>query len=607
MAKVYKMPGTLNTGVPLILEDPRASKSNVYLYGIKHDKNSLTPYFDKSIKNFFEVNNVNNTQIQNSSNHYSNNKLYLNKPTTHVQDYYSTSAGNNTSYNFPDESAWMYMDDTLECGVISPITDSTNSATTYLMNNYNHRNSYQVMTGPITEAGEWEDLTNNMPSTDAYYMGKINWLKAASGRVHGFGQYSGSGTSSWSFYPSYMWMSLGGSWPSGSYNSFSYSTSNNITGGGNYYTPQYLGESTVDGSLLIVNTYSHSSSSLTSKVTVTKAVISNASTPTYTILGQNASAEPLAAGSHSGGGNLGNDTFRKNCSHIFTDPRDSDKKAFYYPYFDSYGDFHPFVCTWNTTDDSIAIEEDITITGDKSSIHASLLTETISGAAQGGVSAVTWTANGTRYVGYIPFDMALPTGQGAGMKTIFAYTMDPANPKNLTYHSKIELGSVPRNYVWLNDTRTLLGIFNKDSFEVLAWNDATGWAVTTTVSERVSACGRDSLDRIWYSTNNSTIGAQYQDLNLLSPTLPVTVSIVPENTDNQYTGTEIDTYVNVSAYDTAGVRIAASVKLVIDSASVTFADGSKAKTVTTLTNGELQVATKINGAGYTNITASIQL
>lgn len=604
MAKVYNMPGTLNTSVPLILEDPRASKSNVYLYGIKHDKNSLTPYFDKSLRNFLSVT---NTQLLATTNHYNSNKLYLNKPTTHVQDYYNTTANTSSSHNFPDESAWMYMDDTLEHGVITPITDSTNSATTYVMNNYNYRNSYTRLTGPITGAGEWEDLTNSMETIDAYYMGKIYWLKAASGRVHGFGQYSQSSTSSWNFNPNYMWMSTGSAWPNGSYDSFSYATNYTITGGGNYYTPQYLGESTVDGSLLIVNTYNYTSSSLTSKVTVTKVAISNSATPTYTILGQNASGATVAAGSHSGGGNLGNDNFRKNCSHTFTDPRDSNKKAFYYPYFDSYGDFHPFVCTWDTTDDSIAIEEDITITGDKSSVHASLLTESISINGQGGTSAVTWTANGTRYVGYIPFDMAQPTGQGAGMKTIFAYTVDPANPKNLTYHSKIELSSVPRNYVWLNDTRTLLGIFNKDSFEVLAWNDATGWAVTTTITERVSACGRDSLDRIWYSTNNSSIGAAYQDLNLLSPTLPVTVSIVPENTDNQYTGTEIDTYVNVSAYDTAGTRIAASVKLVIDSASVTFADGSKAKTVTTLTNGELQVATKINGAGYTNITASIQL
>jgi len=303
---------------------------------------------------------------------------------------------------------------------------------------------------------------------------------------------------------------------------------------------------------------------------------------------------------------MNNKRFRKNCSHLFTDPRDANKKAFYYPYFDSYGDFHPFVCTWDTTTDVFALEEDISVTGDKSSVHASFLTETTYGYCDG-VTVDTWVAGGTRYVAYIPWDTAQYASSGAAFRTIITYSVDAADPKALTYHSKIELPSSPRNYVWLNDTRTMIGVFLKNSFVVLAWNVATGWAVTTTLPERVSACGRDSLDRIWYSTNNSDINSTYQDLNLLSPTLPVTVTITPENTDNQYTGVVIDTYVNVSAYDTAGTRIAASVKLVIDSASVTFADGTKAKTVTTLTNGELQVATKINGAGYTNITASIQL
>ena len=605
MAKVYQQPGTLQTGVPLIAEDPRASKSNVYLYGVKHDKNTLTPYFNKTLTNY--LSSVPNTQVQSSSSFYMGSKLVLTKPTTHIQDYYNNGNNQTTAYNFPDENSWIFMDDTLEQGVIQRITDSTNSATTYIENYWHYITSYNRLTGAITEEGEWEDLTrsNLTTTTTAAYAGNVYWLKAKDGRVHGFGMLTGT-ANQWNFLPSYSWHSTGGSWPT-AYNSYNYSLSYTITGGGNYTTPQYLGESSVDGSLLIVSTNPSTMGGSTSRVTVTKAVISAAVTPTYTILGQNSNTTPIAAGSHSGGTNLGNKNFRKNCSHTFTDPRDANKKAFYFPYFDSSGDFHPFVGTWNTTTDAVLIEEDITITGDKSSVHASLLTENISLNAIGGTSAVTWVSNGTRYVGYIPFDMAQPTTTGAGMRTIFAYTMDPANPKNLTYHSNIELASVPRNYVWLNDARTLLGIFNKESFEVLAWNDATGWAVTTTILERVSACGRDSLDRIWYSTNNTSITSSYQDLNLLSPTLPVTVSITPENTDNQYTGTVIDTYVDVSAYSTSGSRIATSVRLVIDSASVTFADGSKTKTVTTLTTGELQVATKINGPGYTNITASIQL
>ena len=601
MAKVSKMPGTIPTSVPLILEDPRSSKDVMFLYGVKHDKNSLTPYFNKTIRNMLSTG---NTQYLNSSSMYLNGKLLLNKPTTHVTDWYSTGNSTSTAYNFPDESPWMIMDETKEQGVIKTITDVNNSATTYYWSEWTQQNSYLKGSGPITEAGEWEDLTTSWNSSSSYYAGSWTPLVVGYNRVYGFQAYSSSSTSSWNYSPNYYWATLTSNWPTGNTGSIN-GTSYPIGGKTSYWTPQYIGQSSLDDSTLVVQTSSYTSSDST-RVYVTKNTFSSSATPTYTVLLSSTGGVTVASGTHQGGYNMNNKRFRKNCSHLFTDPRDANKKAFYYPYFDSYGDFHPFVCTWDTTTDVFALEEDISVTGDKSSVHASFLTEYTQGFCDG-VTVDTWVAGGTRYVAYIPWDTAQYASSGAAFRTIITYSVDAADPKALTYHSKIELPSSPRNYVWLNDTRTMIGVFLKNSFVVLAWNVATGWAVTTTLPERVSACGRDSLDRIWYSTNNSDINSTYQDLNLLSPTLPVTVTITPENTDNQYTGVVIDTYVNVSAYDTAGTRIAASVKLVIDSASVTFADGTKAKTVTTLTNGELQVATKINGAGYTNITASIQL
>jgi hypothetical protein len=40
---------------------------------------------------------------------------------------------------------------------------------------------------------------------------------------------------------------------------------------------------------------------------------------------------------------------------------------------------------------------------------------------------------------------------------------------------------------------------------------------------------------------------------------------------------------------------------------MTFSDDSTSKTVTTLTSGELQVATKVISAGFTNVSASIEI
>lgn len=605
MAKVAKMPGTLPTSVPLIVEDPRPSKNNMYLYGVKHDKNSLTPYFNKTLKNYLSVT---NQQAQNTSTHYSNTKLHLNKLTTHIQDYYNTTNNPSSySYNWPDESPWFYMDETKESGVIKTITDSTNSATTYAFSEYNQQYHYQsTLNGDITSEGEWEDLTFGQWDTDsAYYANQGFPIKAGGGRVYGIHAYSSTTTTGWDFDPNYYWFYKGSSWPS-STPSFSYSTSYSINSLTDGWTPQYLGDSSIDGAMMIVQTYA-STSTNSARVYISKNVPGGGSVPVSTILLTSPSGVLPAAGTHAGGYFMNNKALRKNCSHTFTDPRDSNKKAFYYPYFDSYGDFHPFVGTWDTTTDEMALESDISITGDKSSVHASFLSEATYGYGDG-ITAATWVSGGTRYVTYIPFDMAqYGSGSRDAFKTLITYSVDPANPKNLTYHSKLILATPPRNHVWLNDSRTMLGLFMKDTFQVIAWNAATGWAVATTIMERVSACGRDSLDRIWYSTNNTDISASYQDLNLLSPTLPVTVTISPESTDNQYAGSVIDTYIDVSAYNTAGSRIATSVKLVIDSASVTFADGTKTKTVTTLASGELQVAIKINGAGYSNITASIQV
>ena len=69
----------------------------------------------------------------------------------------------------------------------------------------------------------------------------------------------------------------------------------------------------------------------------------------------------------------------------------------------------------------------------------------------------------------------------------------------------------------------------------------------------------------------------------------------------------VSTSVAVSALNPSGVRIATSVKLVIEGSSMTFADASTVKTVTTLTTGDLTVNTLVTGAGYNNMSASVEI
>ena len=47
MAKVWDYEGDYDR--PVVLEDPRAGNDGFYINGNKHDKNSLTPQYNKSI------------------------------------------------------------------------------------------------------------------------------------------------------------------------------------------------------------------------------------------------------------------------------------------------------------------------------------------------------------------------------------------------------------------------------------------------------------------------------------------------------------------------------------------------------------------------------
>jgi len=223
------------------------------------------------------------------------------------------------------------------------------------------------------------------------------------------------------------------------------------------------------------------------------------------------------------------------------------------------------------------------------------------------INCTTWTSGGHRYVCDFKVDgRSTYYENDAPWKTWVTYKMDPADPKTFTYHSKIEMPGHVRNWIWLNDSQTLMGVWFSTRFVVYAWNDTTGWTETTSINGVIYEVGRDSLDRIWY-TKESTTAPTDQELHLLTPTLPVSISVTPELASYTYSGSDIVTNLAVSAINASGARIATSVKLTIEGSSMKFSDDTTTKTVTTLTSGDLSVATKVVGAGFTNVAASIEI
>lgn len=603
MAKVYSYQG--DGQWPAVLEDPRANNNGFYFYGNRHDKTSLTPQFNSRL-NFSTGGAYSESSYfyaLTSTSYERYQHLSLNKLTVHQPQWYTTS--NSAINNIPDDSAWRHMDENMfsNVGGLRVYQNSDGSKKAFgFWGGYNTSEAFTLWSNVPSDATYLHETRPVVNSTGGSYFVDFIGIEDSehNGYVFGSRKYTSN------FYPQYYIQSKGTGFPS----SWGSTYETTFTGMTTYWGVQGLGKSAVDGEMMWVGAYAYTGAN-SNAIKINKTTRDGDGYPTQTVLHDVLGGDVVAAaGTHQGGNNMNGVGIWHTYSKTFDDPRAAGKKCFYKAWFDSYGDFHPLLTTWTLADDTFVTETDISITGDKSTVHASLVAHTTDTGQTHQCSPILCEqlySNSTRYVGYFPLDGKQKYSSEDGFKTFIMYEVDAANPKALTYHSKLVLSEPARNLIWLNDDRTLMGLFFKTTFKMYAWNDVSGWVETTVIGDAVHAIGRDSLDRIWYTTKTNAMSANYADINLLSPTLPVTVDITPELSSYAYGGSDITSYINVSALNASGARIATNVRLVIEGSSMTFTDGSTTKTVTTLTTGDLQVGTVVTGAGYTNVTASIEL
>jgi hypothetical protein len=504
----------------------------------------------------------------------------------------------------------MDMSGTLKMGTMNVISNGTQETQihSYHNNSYEYIRKWPHMEDSIDlyERNPTAGGTGNVGGGNTQHSAYLHETVGNDDYVMNF--HRGNGSTNQYNYPNYRWEVFYGS--TGAFpNAQTSSTGAEINGMGNYYNVQYLGKSAVDGGILFVGTMSRTTGNGL-RLKVVKAVWTTSTTPTWTVM-CDFNDVPTASGTSQGGNNMNNNYVPTNCTDVFDDPRGTaNTKVFYRNYYDSYNNFHPFVITWNTTNDTFARETDITCDV-LSSVHSDMSGTSLQGSSSTvceQFNLQTWNGASLRYICDMKLD-GRPSAKDsdAAYRTWVTYSVGASDPKALTYHSKITMPSTPRSLIWLNDSHTMMGVWFKTTFGIYSWNDTTGWNQTTLLPHKVQNIGRDSLDRIWYIRPSSKYGSTKPELHLLTPTLPVTISVAPENATYTYSGSTITSYINVSAINASGARIASSVKLVIEGSSMTFSDDSTSKTVTTLTSGDLQVATKVISAGFTNVSASIEI
>ena len=299
----------------------------------------------------------------------------------------------------------------------------------------------------------------------------------------------------------------------------------------------------------------------------------------------------------------------KYASSTFTDPTTATNKGFYVPYLDTAGNYVPFYYQWNTLTDVFSRNAtNCTMTYSSGTFGTRWSADTQSGTAQANTLSgmqrlwanESFVYSGTRYLMFMQLHGAGGVYDGTpNQRTFVCYSMNPSNPLALTYHSSIVVPYTPKNIVWLNDARTVLGVICHNNFYIYTFNGTT-WTQTANVPYQFYAVGRDNTGRIW----GIDPGPGYGRMHLISSTTPVSITVTPASTNYQYTGSTITTSVAVNAYNSAGARIVTSVKLVINGGSMTFANSNLTTTITTSASVDTTVSVYITNGGVSNIVAS---
>jgi hypothetical protein len=215
---------------------------------------------------------------------------------------------------------------------------------------------------------------------------------------------------------------------------------------------------------------------------------------------------------------------------------------------------------------------------------------------------------GTNYITFWPIDKSAAFGNGtnrwptAASRTMMTYSIAPApNDFQLTFHSYYtfpDVFSLPREIFPINNTGVQLAVPITGSVSFMAFNTSTGWSIVGSYPYEARQLGMDSTGRIWMT------GAEkgYNTIHIITPSLPISVSVVSTVTNLAYTGTQFTTNLLVNAYSSTGTRLAATLNLIVDGASMVFtANGTKTLQVVTTTTTDTIVTATIVAGGISNI------
>jgi hypothetical protein len=580
-----------------VLEDPVTSSTKIYFQHDAYNKGTLTALFDIGINHNSAGNSITNFGFSSPRN-AGTGGLLLNGPVVGVNHTLTGASINDNQLNL-DPTNFLSMDPDRPMRHIRYDTDGVSNAVWMQYINFrpNFETNYNIRFNITGDCSNSLPIVNTFSDTYqsiwAVYLNPVTKNLVCLNQAHGGNNY----TPAWSH--GYRFS-----------NYFSNSPSRLIhpTSGTNR-TNQFLGVSTQDQKAMFFHSelgtdYGH--------YVIKYTDVDNTSTTQF----QNTTA-PAAGGTSAGGNrstNFGNQT-PKYSSITFDDTLSMGNSAFYTPYCDVNGKYHPMYYQWDRTTDTFTRNSNITVNWGATNQDAVWLPDSISSSSvntSAGLQKLwynetfTITAGSvtTRYLTFFQLHGGSVHDVEPKRRTFVTFSINPTDPTVLTYHSHVAVPSTPKNIIWLNDNRTLLGIITHNSFYTYNFNPTTGWTQTAVLPFQFWEVGKDSLGRIWALERNVT---GYFNIHIVTLNVPINITVTsPQGTFN-YTGSPINSQLTVNAYSPTGERITADIKLVIDGGSMAFAGANLTTIVTTSTVEDTTVPITITGGGISNIVASVVL
>lgn len=177
-----------------------------------------------------------------------------------------------------------------------------------------------------------------------------------------------------------------------------------------------------------------------------------------------------------------------------------------------------------------------------------------------------------------------------GLYGIYTYEINPTT-YDLTFVGSNQIrGIIPYGFVISNDKQTALAICNS-GVKLYKQNVLTGkFDETMSIDASVVSGGFDLNENIWYEKTNG-------EVEMVSPTVPLEISLRMEQQNYQYNGTDIVTKLFLSAKNYNKELIQSNVNLSIKGSATFVSTGTKLISIQTLVDKEVEIPMIIKDGG----------